>query len=92
VHIIHRFLALLSAISIFLVVIYYKDIIKYRIFDILRNILMIIIILQILMGAIVIFTELNLYIAMLHQSLAVILFMVLSFLYWFTLQINYKKH
>jgi heme A synthase len=53
---------------------------------------MIIIILQILMGAIVIFTELNLYIAMLHQSLAVILFMVLSFLYWFTLQINYKKH
>ena len=92
VHIIHRFLALLSAISVFLVVIYYKDIIKYRIFDISRNILMTIIILQILMGAIVIFTELNLYIAMLHQSLAVILFMVLSFLYWFTLQINYKKH
>ena len=49
-----------------------------------------VIVLQILIGATVIFTELNMYIAMFHQSLAVILFMMLSFLFWFTLQINYK--
>ena len=42
-----------------------------------------VIVLQILIGATVIFTELNMYIAMFHQSLAVILFMMLSFLFWF---------
>ena len=56
----------------------------------LLNILVAVIVLQILIGATVIFTELNMYIAMFHQSLAVILFMMLSFLFWFTLQINYK--
>jgi len=46
---------------------------------------------QIFIGATVIFTDLNMYIAMFHQSLAVILFMMLSFLFWFTLHINYKN-
>lgn len=90
VHIIHRLLALLSAIFVFLCFINYQDIKNFKIFYILRNVLIITIILQVLIGATVIFTELNMYIAMIHQSVAVILFMVLSLLFWFTLQIKYK--
>jgi len=91
IHIIHRVLAIISAISIYFVVKSYRDTRQYKLIYRLLNILVAVIVLQILIGATVIFTELNMYIAMLHQSLAVILFMMLSFLFWFTLQINYKN-
>ena len=91
IHIIHRVLAIISAISIYFVVKFYRDTRQYKMIYRLLNILVAVIVLQILIGATVIFTELNMYIAMLHQSLAVILFMMLSFLFWFTLQINYKN-
>ena len=91
IHIIHRVLAIISAISIYFVVKSYRDTRQYKMIYILLNILVAVIVLQIFIGATVIFTELNMYIAMLHQSLAVILFMMLSFLFWFTLQINYKN-
>ena len=91
IHIIHRVLAIISAISIYFVVKFYRDTRQYKLIYRLLNILVAVIVLQILIGATVIFTELNMYIAMLHQSLAVILFMMLSFLFWFTLQINYKN-
>ena len=91
IHIIHRVLAIISAISIYFVVKSYRDTRQYKMIYRLLNILVVVIVLQILIGATVIFTELNMYIAMLHQSLAVILFMMLSFLFWFTLQINYKN-
>ena len=91
IHIIHRVLAIISAISIYFVVKFYRDTRQYEMIYRLLNTLVAVIVLQILIGATVIFTELNMYIAMLHQSLAVILFMMLSFLFWFTLQINYKN-
>ncbi len=91
IHIIHRVLAIISAITIYFVVKSYRDTRQYEMIYRLLNILVAVIVLQILIGATVIFTELNMYIAMLHQSLAVILFMMLSFLFWFTLQINYKN-
>ena len=91
IHIIHRVLAIISAISIYFVVKSYRDTRQYKMIYILLNILVAVIVLQILIGATLIFTELKMYIAMLHQSLAVILFMMLSFLFWFTLQINYKN-
>ena len=90
IHITHRFLAIISAICIYFVFKFYRDSRQYKLIYILRNMLITLIVLQILIGATVIFTELNMYIAMFHQSLAVILFMMLSFLFWFTLQINYK--
>ena len=83
IHIIHRVLAIISAISIYFVVKFYRDTRQYKLIYRLLNILVTVIVLQILIGATVIFTELNMYIAMLHQSLAVILFMMLSFLFWF---------
>ena len=92
IHLSHRILAVLSAIFIFLIVNFYKDVVQYKIIFVLRNILISLIILQILIGATVIFTELNLFIAMLHQAIAVILFIVLSFLFWFTLQSNFKRN
>ena len=92
IHLSHRILAVLSAIFIFLIVNFYKDVVQYKIIFVLRNILISLIILQILIGATVIFTELNLFIAMFHQSIAVILFIVLSFLFWFTLQSNFKRN
>ena len=91
IHISHRLLAIISAICIYFVFISYKDSKEYKLIHILRNLLVIIIAVQIFIGATVIFTELNMYIAMFHQSLAVILFMMLSFLFWFTLHINYKN-
>ena len=90
IHITHRFLAVISAICIYFVFKFYRDSRQYKLIYILRKMLITVIVLQILIGATVIFTELNMYIAMFHQSLAVILFMMLSFLFWFTLQINYK--
>tara|TARA_B100001142_G_scaffold94536_1_gene96395 strand:+ start:1398 stop:2351 length:954 start_codon:yes stop_codon:yes gene_type:complete len=91
IHISHRVLAIISAICIYFVVRVYRDSRQYKLIYSLLNILVAVIVLQIFIGATVIFTELNMYIAMLHQSLAVILFMMLSFLFWFTLQINYKN-
>ena len=91
IHISHRLLAIISAICIYFVFISYRDSKEYKLIHILRNLLVIIIAVQIFIGATVIFTELNMYIAMFHQSLAVILFMMLSFLFWFTLHINYKN-
>jgi cytochrome c oxidase assembly protein subunit 15 len=91
IHITHRILAIISAICIYFVFKLYRDSRQYKLIYRLRNMLVIVIALQILIGATVIFTELNMYIAMFHQSLAVILFMMLSFLFWFTLQINYKN-
>ena len=91
IHITHRVLAIISAICIYFVFKFYRDSRQYKLIYILRNMLITVIVLQILIGATVIFTELNMYIAMFHQSLAVILFMMLSFLFWFTLQINYKN-
>ena len=91
IHITHRVLAIISAICIFFVFKFYSDAKQFKIIYILRNILVVVIALQIIIGATVIFTELNMYVAMFHQSLAVILFMMLSFLFWFTLQINYKS-
>ena len=92
IHLSHRILALISAIFVFLIVNFFKDVVQYKIIFVLRNILISLIILQILIGATVIFTELNLFIAMFHQSIAVILFIVLSFLFWFTLQSNFKRN
>ena len=92
IHLSHRILALISVIFVFLIVNFYKDVVQYKIIFVLRNILISLIILQILIGATVIFTELNLFIAMLHQAIAVILFIVLSFLFWFTLQSNFKRN
>ena len=92
IHLSHRILALISVIFVFLIVNFYKDVVQYKIIFVLRNILISLIILQILIGATVIFTELNLFIAMFHQSIAVILFIVLSFLFWFTLQSNFKRN
>ena len=92
IHISHRFLAVISAIFIVLVVYNYNQIIKYKIISNIRNILILLTILQILLGATVIFTELNLFIAMLHQSIAVLIFIVLSFLFWFTLQSNFEDN
>jgi cytochrome c oxidase assembly protein subunit 15 len=92
IHISHRVLAALSAIFILLVVNGYKKYKKYKIIFMIRNILVLLTILQILLGATVIFTELNLFIAMLHQSIAVIIFIMLSFLFWFTLQSNFKHN
>ncbi len=92
IHLSHRILAIISAIFVFLIVNFYKDVVQYKIIFVLRNILISLIILQILIGATVIFTELNLFIAMLHQAIAVILFIVLSFLFWFTLQSNFKRN
>ena len=92
IHLSHRILALISVIFVFLIVNFFKDVVQYKIIFVLRNILISLIILQILIGATVIFTELNLFIAMFHQSIAVILFIVLSFLFWFTLQSNFKRN
>jgi len=92
IHISHRFLAVISAIFIILVVYNYNQIIKYKIISNIRNILILLTTLQILLGATVIFTELNLFIAMLHQSIAVLIFIVLSFLFWFTLQSNFEDN
>ena len=92
IHISHRFLAAISAIFIILVVYNYNQIIKYKIISNIRNILILLTTLQILLGATVIFTELNLFIAMLHQSIAVLIFIVLSFLFWFTLQSNFEDN
>ena len=92
IHLSHRILAIISTIFVFLIVNLYKDVVQYKIIFVLRNILISLIILQILIGATVIFTELNLFIAMLHQAIAVILFIVLSFLFWFTLQSNFKRN
>ena len=92
IHLSHRILAIISTIFVFLIVNFYKDVVQYKIIFVLRNILISLIILQILIGATVIFTELNLFIAMLHQAIAVILFIVLSFLFWFTLQSNFKRN
>ena len=92
IHISHRFLAIISAIFIVLVVYNYNQIIKYKIISNIRNILILLTTLQILLGATVIFTELNLFIAMLHQSIAVLIFIVLSFLFWFTLQSNFEDN
>jgi cytochrome c oxidase assembly protein subunit 15 len=92
IHLSHRILAIISTIFVFLIVNVYKDVVQYKIIFVLRNILISLIILQILIGATVIFTELNLFIAMLHQAIAVILFIVLSFLFWFTLQSNFKRN
>ena len=92
IHLSHRILAIISTIFVFLIVNFYKDVVQYKIIFVLRNILISLIILQILIGATVIFTELNLFIAMFHQSIAVILFIVLSFLFWFTLQSNFKRN
>jgi len=92
IHLSHRILAIISVIFVFLIVNFFKDVVQYKIIFVLRNILISLIILQILIGAIVIFTELNLFIAMFHQSIAVILFIVLSFLFWFTLQSNFKRN
>ncbi|HIK87016.1 MAG TPA: heme A synthase [Alphaproteobacteria bacterium] len=92
IHLSHRILALISVIFVFLIVNFFKDVVQYKIIFVLRNILISLIILQILIGATVIFTELNLFIAMLHQAIAVILFIVLSFLFWFTLQSNFKRN
>ena len=92
IHISHRFLAVISAIFIVLVVYNYNQIIKYKIISNIRNILILLTTLQILLGATVIFTELNLFIAMLHQSIAVLIFIVLSFLFWFTLQSNFEDN
>lgn len=90
-HLTHRALAIISAICIYFVFRIYKDVRHNKLIYRVRNILVIVIVFQIVIGATVIFTELNMYIAMFHQSLAVILFMMLSFLFWFTLQINYKN-
>ena len=92
IHISHRFLAVISAIFIVLVVYNYNQIIKYKIISNIRNILILLTTLQILLGVTVIFTELNLFIAMLHQSIAVLIFIVLSFLFWFTLQSNFEDN
>ena len=92
IHLSHRILAIISTIFVFVIVNFYKDVVQYKIIFVLRNILISLIILQILIGATVIFTELNLFIAMFHQSIAVILFIVLSFLFWFTLQSNFKRN
>ena len=92
IHLSHRILALISVIFVFLIVNFFKDVVQYKIIFVLRNILISLIILQILIGATVIFTELNLFIAMFHQAIAVILFIVLSFLFWFTLQSNFKRN
>ena len=92
IHLSHRILAIISTIFVFLIVNLYKDVVQYKIIFVLRNILISLIILQILIGATVIFTELNLFIAMFHQAIAVILFIVLSFLFWFTLQSNFKRN
>ena len=92
IHISHRFLAVISAIFIVLVVYNYNQIIKYKIISNIRNVLILLTTLQILLGAIVIFTELNLFIAMLHQSIAVLIFIMLSFLFWFTLQSNFEDN
>ena len=92
IHLSHRILAIISVIFVFLIVNFFKDVVQYKIIFVLRNILISLIILQILIGATVIFTELNLFIAMFHQSIAVILFIVLSFLFWFTLQSNFKRN
>ena len=91
IHITHRILAVISAVCIYFVFNHYRDTKQYKLIYGIRNILVTVITLQILIGATVIFTELNMFIAMFHQSLAVILFMMLSFLFWFTLQINYKN-
>ncbi len=91
IHISHRVLAVLSSICIYFVFKFYKDTRQYKLIFILRYMLVIVIGLQIIIGASVIYTELNMFIAMFHQSLAVILFMMLSFLFWFTLQVNYKN-
>ena len=92
IHLSHRILAIISTIFVFVIVNFYKDVVQYKIIFVLRNILISLIILQILIGATVIFTELNLFIAMFHQAIAVILFIVLSFLFWFTLQSNFKRN
>jgi heme a synthase len=89
IHIAHRILALISAICIIFVFKSYKDSSRFRLFYTTRKLLILIISVQIFLGASVIFTEINMYIAMLHQALAVILFMMLSFLFWVTLKINY---
>jgi len=92
IHITHRILAVISAVCIYFVFIFFKDTKQNKLIYGIRNILVIVIALQIIIGATVIFTELNMFIAMFHQSLAVILFMMLSFLFWFTLQINYRNN
>ena len=92
IHITHRALAVISAVCIYFVFNFYRDTKQYKLIYGIRNILVTVIALQIIIGATVIFTELNMFIAMFHQSLAVILFMMLSFLFWFTLQINYRNN
>ena len=92
IHLSHRVLALISTLFVLLVVRAYNDVKKYNFFSVQIKILISLIILQILIGATVIFTEVNILIAMLHQSIAVILFIVLSFLFWFTLQSNFKRN
>ena len=89
IHIVHRVLALISAFFVLWSCIVLSKL-KIKYISSLRFLIIIVLFMQIFMGAMVIFFELNILIAMIHQILAVILFIMLSTIIWISLDINNK--
>ena len=92
IHIIHRILALVSAFFVVWSSILMKEFKDILYMQFVRKIILILLLIQIFMGALVIFFEVNIVIAMTHQILAVILFMMISAILWFSLDLNYKDN
>ena len=90
IHIIHRLLAIISTVFVLWSYILLREFKNYFYISMLRFFMITFIFLQIFMGAMVIFFELNIVIAMIHQILAVLLFMMLSLVIWISLDINFN--
>lgn len=90
IHIIHRFLALVASFLVVWSFILMKEFKDIPYMQYIRKIVLALVLIQIFMGALVIFFEVNIVIAMIHQILAVLLFMMLSAMLWVSLDLSYK--
>tara|TARA_B100000686_G_scaffold324065_1_gene379415 strand:+ start:3435 stop:4385 length:951 start_codon:yes stop_codon:yes gene_type:complete len=90
IHITHRILALVSSFLVVWSFILMREFKGILYIQYIRKIVLILLLTQIFIGALVIFFEVNIVIAMIHQILAVLLFMMLSAIFWVSLDFNYK--
>jgi len=88
IHIVHRALALLSSFLIIWSLILLREFKDILYIQYIRAIVLLLIVMQIFVGAMVIFYEVNIAIAMIHQILAVLLFMMISSILWFSLNLK----
>jgi len=91
IHLIHRFLAIIGAILVLCSFFLLKEFNKLPFIQFLRFTSLFLLVIQIFMGAVVIYLEVNIIVAMIHQILAVLLFMMISAILWFSLAINFKR-